>query len=244
MKRILILLSIAFIATSCFDVSPNTYTGQLIAHFEYSDLKFDKDSVLFENVGGECIYFSEFAFHHTLSPDNIWFDGGFLLSGLDMTTDEDALAELGDKLTYRACVLPPTKNNRYLVHYTNPDDNLMPEHDMEFLSKKNGTCTMIGCYVTNTVEVAEAVKNTFGKGDKLELKATGWFGSQKTGEAKVTLAEFSTQKDSIVSTWTPFDLAKLGTVEYVDFEIIAPEGREIPGYFCMDQMMATVKLEY
>lgn len=244
MKRLLFVFSVMIMATSCFDVQTNSYTGQLIANFEYSDIKFGADSVVVENTVGAGIYFDVLGFRHTLSPDNIWFDGGFIISCLDMTTDKEALAAMSDKHTYRANVIPPLRSNTYLVHYTNPDENLMPEHDVEFIAKEDGSCSMVGCYVTNTVEVAEAVSKLFEKGDKLELKATGWFDSKPTNVATFTLADFSSQKDSIVSRWTAFDLSKLGTVEYVDFELVAPEGKDIPPYFCIDNVMATIRLEY
>lgn len=244
MKRLFFFFSIIVMATSCFDVKTNTYTGQLVADFEYRDIKFGADSVVVENIVGEGIYYDVLGFRHTLSPDNIWFDGGFIISCLNMTADKEALAALGGKHTYRANVIPPIKNNTYLVHYTNPDDGLMPAHDIEFIAKENGTCSILGCYVTNTVEVAEAVSRMFETGDKLELKATGWLDSKPTKEAVFTLAEFTGQKDSIVSRWTAFDLTKLGTVDYVDFELVAPEGKDIPPYFCIDNVVASVTLEY
>ena len=48
---------------------------------------------------------------------------------------------------------------------------------------------------------------------------------------------------SIVSTWTPFELTKLGAVEYVNFEILSTKP-DVPAYFCMDNMVVEINLEY
>jgi hypothetical protein len=57
------------------------------------------------------------------------------------------------------------------------------------------------------------------------------------------LAEFTEKKDSVVSVWTPFELGKLGSVDLVDFEIIS-SNPAVPAYFCMDNMVATIDIEY
>jgi hypothetical protein len=135
------------------------------------------------------------------------------------------------------------KGNIYTVFYQNPDSALMPEHNVEFPFVKNGSCTMLGCFITNTVQVADAIKEKFTIGDKMTVKATGYLDGQKTGEAEFTLAEYTDQKDSIVSSWTLFDLKKLGTIQYIDFEV-SSTNPEVPAYFCMDSMGANVELEY
>ena len=239
MKRLIILFSIFFMATSCFDVGPNRYSGQLVCDFEYKNAKFNADSTLFETLDGIGIGYDVMAFYHQLSPDNLWFDGGFMLSCQDMPK---SMVTEGLVNTYRANLVPAFNGNTYLVYHSNPD-GLMPEHDVVFLASKSGTCSVAGCFVTNTVEVATAVAETFEKGDELVLKATGYNAGAVTGTAEMTLAEFSNQKDSIVSTWTAFNLAKLGTVECVDFEITSTK-EGIPAYFCMDNFIATIELEY
>lgn len=102
---------------------------------------------------------------------------------------------------------------------------------------------MLGFYVNNTAEVVEAVKQNFVDGDRLVLKATGYLNGTKTGEAEIELAEYTEQKDSIIVNWTPFDLDKLGKVQYVEFEMISTKDN-IPTAFCMDDMVARISLEY
>jgi hypothetical protein len=43
--------------------------------------------------------------------------------------------------------------------------------------------------------------------------------------------------------WTPFQLSSLGTVDYVDFEVVSTNP-EVPGYFCLDGYLASIKVEY
>ena len=80
-------------------------------------------------------------------------------------------------------------------------------------------------------------------GDRLTLKATGYLNGIKTGEESIALAEFTAKKDSIVSTWTKFDLSGLASVDFVDFEVVSTR-EEVPAYFCMDDFVASVTVSY
>ena len=85
--------------------------------------------------------------------------------------------------------------------------------------------------------------NTFEKGDYLKLIAKGYLDGELTAEAEIKLAEYSADKDSIVTSWTTFTLDKLGSVDKVDFELqSSKEG--IPSSFCMDNFTAQVHLKY
>lgn len=268
MRRIFFIISIVFMAVSCFSDGPSYESAyDLDADFEYTfnySTTFNSDSLWFDKETGAGIGYGDLAFFHKLNADKSAVVGGFIASyqempksssdssedseseteDTDTPTDPVALEEVVN--TYRAYVKnPSTLRNTYLV-FRDSDD--MPDHDIFFLVKEYGTCVMDKCYVTNTLEVAEAVAANFEKGDKLVLKATGFLDGQKTGtSAEFTLAEFSSHKDSIVSKWTPFDLSALGSVEYVDFEMQILSDKEdidIPKYFCIDNVMADVSISY
>ena len=137
------------------------------------------------------------------------FCGGFLLSYQKGLPEGGNLVETDG--TYRANSPSGAYGSRtYAVFYDNPEEGQMPEKDMIFTQSYYGTCGMNSCMVNNTALVAGKVKEHFEVGDKLVLKATGYLDGTKTGESEFVLAEFSSQKDSIVSTWTRFDLSKLG----------------------------------
>ena len=248
MKRILFFVFAALSLTSCLDTGSGM--GQkynLISTFQYEGVQFRSDSTFVNAKDTLGFGFDVLSFYHTLDASLSQLEGGFLLSSAEMPKSGNT-----DRLmkTYRA--LNPagmSKGNIYTVFRQNPDESKMPEHDVQFNTERPGivlkkeTCKMVGCYLTNTVEVADYVKANFKKGDRLVVKATGYLDGRKTGEAELALADFSEKKDSIVSIWTPFEFGKLGFVEYVDFEIIYTDPN-VPTYFCMDNMVAEIELEY
>lgn len=245
MRRIVFILSIALMAVSCFDMgskSEQSYT--LVASFEYTGMnyveKFGADSLFFDTTnGGLGIGFHNLAFYHKLNAGKTDVLGGFLASYLCPERAEEG----GDNAN-RAYVMDPKKgSNTYLVYRFNPVASDMPEHDVEFMDKKYGTCGMVGCFVTNTVEVADSVAANFELGDRLTLYAAGYLNGQQTAQAELLLADFSAQKDSIVSTWTPFDLNKLGSVEYIEFSMVSSKP-DVPLNFCLDDMVAAINLSY
>lgn len=242
MKRFFLIALAVLTLTSCLETGSGM--GQkysLIASFQYSGISFKSDSTFVNAKDTIGFSFDVLNFYHTLNYDLSRLEGGFLLSGAEMPKSGDVSRLMK---TYRAFVPASlSSGNIYTVFYQNPDNSKMPAHDVSFPYTVNGTCTMGGCYLTNTVEVAEYVKANFTLGDRLTVKATGYLNGQKTGETEMALADFSAQKDSIVSTWTPFELVKLGSVEYVDFEIISSRPG-VPPYFCMDSMVAEINLEY
>lgn len=276
MRRLFYLILSGVMAVSCFGEGP-TYQKSftLDASFEYSfdySTAFRPDSLWFDVATGSGIGYGDMAFFHKLNADKTAVVGGFMASYQEMpkspaapeTPEEDAESESQDPAdserpqepaepeepvevikTYRAYLKTPGKvRNTYLVFC---DSENMPEHDVWFMLKEYGTCVMDKCFVTNTLEVAEAVAANFEKGDRLVLRATGWLDGAKTGNAEFTLADFSSQRDSIVSKWTQFDLSDLGAIEFVDFEVEVQSDKadmQIPKYFCIDNVMSSVNVSY
>ena len=78
----------------------------------------------------------------------------------------------------------------------------------------------------------------------MTLKATGYLNGTKTDSAEIMLAERVSGRDSIVSKWTTFDLSKLGSVDKVDFELIIPEGKDVPATVCIDEVLTSVTVQY
>ena len=241
MKRFLIILIALVSLTSCFKEGANVKRKYVLeATFQYGGVRFGADSTLVNTTNVEGFGFDALNFNHSLDA-NKKFQGGFLLSCTEMPKSGMASGLMN---TYRANVPAAASwGNIYTVYHQSPLPGIMPKHDVGFAFDENGTCDMIGCYVTNTVEVANFVKLNFKKGDRLAIKATGYLKGAVTGEAEIALAEFTEKKDSIVSIWTPFELGKLGSVDFVDFEIIS-SNPDVPAYFCMDNMVATIDIEY
>lgn len=249
MKRILISILAGLLLVSCDLTGTYSQTYPMYATFEYSDVEFQQDSLFFKSTGGQGIGWNYLGFYHKVDTVSWEFHGGMMLSSqkgkLYDPKDSVAMAK-SDSLVFaedrfRVHSAKEANPNSYLVHYANPDSSMMPAHDIEFLAAEYGTCQAFGCYVNNTGYVAYKVAQTFQPGDRLTLKATGYLKGVKTGEASIALADFSVQKDSIVSTWTPFDLSKLQLFDFIDFEVISTK-KEVPAYFCMDYFVATASL--
>ena len=248
MKRILFSLLAAISLTSCLnDESGMGQEYTLVASFQFSGLSYKSDSTFVNAKDTVGFGFDVLNFFHNLDESLTQLQGGFLISGAEMPKSGNT-----DRLmkTFRAQVPSAlSTGNIYTVFYQNPDESKMPEHDVKFVGYsadsiiEEGTCKIAGCYLTNTVEVADYIKANFKTGDKLVVKATGYLHGNKTGETEIALADFSEKKDSIVSTWTPFELKKLGSIEYVDFEITSTDPN-VPTYFCMDNVVAEVEIKY
>ncbi len=235
-KKLLFIAAIAVCAVSCLDDGP-TYSSSytLRSTFEYGNV-FNSDSLSFNAQDGRGIGWQDLAFYHKLDESKKVFEGGFILSSLKGGGSGNDRFRVNSGAGVG-------KSPTYVVYYVNPDESKMPEKDIEFMSIKYGTCSMGGCFVNNTKEVLEAVKNTFEDGDRLSIRMTGYLDGKKTASEEFVLAEFTPQKDSLVTDWAAFKLDKLGSVQYVDIEVISTRP-EIPAAFCMDDMIAGVSVSF
>lgn len=241
-EKVLLLALFAVAVSACFGESGGSYSYTLQANFEYASgayEDFGKDSVYFEGwPGWEHLGFCNKV--DSLPDKTIEFKGGFAVSYLQ---GPDSLKlETPSENPFRVC--GSSEPNTYLV-WRQTDD--MPEHDMFFISSQLGTCIMRGCYVNNSENVRQAIESEGGfvPGDRLELIATGYTeDGKKTGSASFVLADCSAVKDSIVTSWTPFDLSKLSAIKYVDFELKSNREDLDLDSFCLDYITANIALEY
>ncbi len=244
MKRLFFILFSLSLVSSCLldGDSGSTTSYTRTADFQYTNISFLPDSTFFNTTTPDGFGFDVLNFYHLLDPGKIRVDGGFILSCQDIP--KSGKTEGLDN-TYRCYLVDFSKysGNIYTVFYQNPDAALMPEHDIQFPYKDSGSCMLEGCFVTNTVEVADYAKANFEPGDMITLKATGYMNGTKTGEVSINLVDVSSQKDSIVSSWTPFELSKLGNIEYVDFEVVSTKP-DAPAAFCMDWLTYKAELVY
>lgn len=138
--------------------------------------------------------------------------------------------------------------------------NIMPEHDMLFIPFESGTCTLIGMYVCNSASTVRAIRgenvdeNVFNLNGDYTLTATGYLDGKVTGTATFLLAgkgkskvtEGGVVKDSLVTEWSAFDLSKLGSVDYIDFDLALSDPADNLPYtdFCMDNFTAQIHISY
>ena len=246
-KKIVLFILTLFVAMSCLDSGSFTSSGTLYAHMEYNDrydygTMFGSDSLYFDDrqprlgFSWDCV-----CFYHSVSEDGA-FQGGFLLSYLDKPKPETT-GLLNNK--YRVnCAAPKNTINTYLVYEQVADEAKMPKQDFQFMLSTYGTCTMTGCHVNNTVALAEAAVQQLELGQKVSLRVTGYKDGVKTGSSEIVLVEKSSPKDSVMSHWTEFKLDALQAVDVIDFELVIPEGKEIPATVCVDNLKAQISISY
>lgn len=248
MKKILILLLSAVVAVSC--MTKGSYSENYLADvtFEFSDLVYAnsfKDSlyVMKDGEGDAFLYMNYpifFAQKHAAGT----FQGGMLMSYLKGEKDGQLEKPAAENDAYRVHAQTGSLGSKtYAVFYDNPVETMMPLHDIEFGYKDLGKFKPYGCYVNNTTLVARKIKENFVDGDKLVLKATGTKRDGTRTEASITLAEYTEEKDSVMYNWSEFDLKPLGDVAYVDFSVESTNPA-VPGYFCLDGLVAEVDIEY
>lgn len=238
MKKIALLISAVLLAASCSIDGGYNQDYDLVSTFEYGvdyDDAFGADSLYYDAQYKVGIQWNDVVFKHNVADDGT-FQGGFILSHLEPAgmspVKDQAISDYrvaGPKLSF---------NNTYAVYKMNMEPTAMPEHDIEFITKEYGTCTVNHCWVNNTETVYNAAKS-FQTGDKLVLTATGYRNGVVTGTAEINLA----LPDTTMYNWTKFNLAKLGAIDAIDFELYSSRS-DIPTCFCMDEFSATVAISY
>ena len=247
-KKIALFAITLFVAMSCLDGGSFTTSGNMVAEMEYTgrydyNTLFGADSLYFDSEGAkvginwENMYF----FYHSVSDDGA-FQGGFLLSYLDKPKPETS--ELSNNKYRVNCAVPDNYINTYLVYEQNPDDSKMPANDFNFTMSSFGTCSMVACRVNNTVALAEAAVQQLELGEKVLFRATGYKDGVKTGSSEIVLVEKLSPKDSVMSHWTQFKLDNLKAVDKIDFELVIPEGKDIPATVCVDEIVAQISISY
>lgn len=235
-KLIFIIAALTFLASSCSDGPTYSQQYVIVSTFEYTDTDYEKvfgsDSTYFDATNGIGLSWGDLAFYHKVEIGG-FFQGGFMLSYMKS-------AGFGEKpegytpSPYRVAGNYSSKTNRTYAVFCQEASPMMPTHDVVFLSSKYGTCTPRHCWVNNSEAVYEALKEN---GGSLTLKATGYLGDDVTGTAEIKLAA-----DTVMYNWTRFNLAPLGVVDAVDFELQTTA--QIPMRFCMDEFTADIKIEY
>ena len=247
MKKFIILIFIACTLVSCLSKSGSysqTYTANIT--FEFSETAYAnsfKDSIFVMTEGDGFLYMQHPLFFSQRYSNGV-VQGGFSMSYLKGEKNGALTREPKANDAFR--VYAETGHNAsktYAVFYDNPQESMMPPHDIEYGYKNSGYLTPQGCYVNNTTLVARKIKENFKSGDKLVLKAIGVKSDGSTVETSIKLADFTEKRDSVMYNWTEFPLSSLGTVDYIDFEVESTNPN-VPAYFCLDNLVAGIQVEY
>lgn len=228
---------------SCF--SGDSYTANYTSYITFEI----NDSATEEKLFGNSLnaYYSEDPF--SFYPNDIIFNcsetggsyNGFALSQSCQTTEQTSNV-------FSVCSKTGAGGSKtFAVHYENESAE-QDSHSIEFSMNSYGTCAPKSCMVNNTAVVVSEIKDgamKFGKGDWLKLTAKGYMGETLTGSSEIMLAEFTEEKDSVMTAWSEFDLSKLGNIQYIDFEVTSSKdeaGMSSLRYFCMDNFIASIDI--
>lgn len=234
-KLFFILASFACLLASCSDGPSYSQSYVAVSTFEYSvdyEKEFGSDSTYYDAKNGIGLAWGDLVFHHKVAVGGI-FQGGFMLSYMK-APGFDEKPEGYQVSPYRVAGSYVSATNKTYAVFTQSSDAEMPEHDIVFLSSKYGTCLPKHCWVNNSEAVYEELK---ANGGSLTLKATGYLNKEITGTSEIKLAA-----DTVVYNWTRFNLAPLGNVDAIDFEL--KSDKQIPMRFCLDEFTADIKIEY
>ena len=247
MRKILVVFAVAIAVASCLGTANSSQSWTSIASFEFGgdpNKLFGADSLYYDEYYKIGIGWEYLAFYQMVDKTTSEFKGGFMLSHLSPSSPD--MVENLQNNQYRVNAKSPRKeDNTYLVFQ---QTDQMPENDIAFTFLPSGTatgvCVMSSCYVNNTVAVAKDVAENFVNGDVMVLKAKGYLGGKETNTAEIVLAEKTSNRDSTIYNWTQFDLSRLGAVDKVDFEIVAPEGKIQTQTVCVDNVIANISLTF
>ena len=236
----------AFAAASCLDSGSFSQTSTADITFEFSEVAYKEsftDSIYVMSEGDAFLYMQAPLFF-SQKYSNGAVKGGFTMSILKGQKDGALTREPMANDAFRVNAESGHNGSKtYAVFYDNPVASEMPAHDIEYGYKNNGYMTPSKCYVNNTTLVARKVMEHFQDGDNLVLKAIGVKSDGSTVETSIKLAEFTVAKDSVMYNWTELPLTSLGIVDYIDFKVESTNP-QVPGYFCLDGLLASIYVEY
>ena len=251
MKKFILMAVVAVSAVSCLSDTYMEMSVTSYSDFEFTDPIeiFGKDSVFVESAFGGGSGSMSLLFASQRDGEKSPMTGGFgLTMKRDTTVYNKSWANPYPQYTiYDTLVV---SNKASAVFYQNPNESLMPEHDIVFLDAAYGTCTPASCRINNTWQtvhniVSEDSDYRFGEGDYLKLTVTGFLNGAETGSVEYYLADYRIPEnggaapDSLAMGWKLLSLTKLGNVDNIDFDLETNKPG-FPLYFCLDNFVAGI----
>lgn len=244
-KYILLGFLLPFLAASCMndDGYNNEMNIYLASYFtidedSYSSY-FDVDSIYYST------YFTSDAYGWIYLRSSVDDDGDFLGGvGITVGADTTGYESLDDiSYPYRVYGLNSDNDGTYGFWHDCEYGSLMPDYAVEaYTASDDSNAYPVGMYVNNTNKVVNQIRNgiglseEFGEGDYLKLTAVGYDANMsEVGSTSFMLADFSTYRDSVVTSWTYFDMSGIGAAVYLDFEVTSSVDG-IAKDFCMETL--------
>ena len=273
-KTALLFSSMLLIVSSCNEGTGYKYDYTLIDYAEYSnesELFKDGATVFFfgssESASDENGFLSNNTNLYFCKGYSDLYMGGFCLSKQSWEKPSDGTDTPEEGTGSSGTTVP----GEYSVYGTGDTNNSgtantffyfrqtseMPEHDIAFPYASIGTYAPVNVSVCNSAYTVRAIRgdnvddNTFDiEGDYI-LTATGYLNGSQTGTAEFLLAGKGKSKgtpgaDSLVTSWSTFDLSGLGNIDYIDFELSCSNINDyqtlIQNDVCIDNLTARVNI--
>lgn len=253
MKKILLIAFLAFAAVSCLD--NNTF-------YYNQDVKVAFDELLYD-INGKCVFESDdqeylassfydggLNFHCRLDEEKNYL-GGFCIARLADTTifTRPAMEEFPHCTVYGLPIDKDTlgKANVYAVYRDEPDTAMMPKVSTFFAFANMGSLVPSSVKVANTVEMVAASYGaagytSFGKGDWVTVRFTGYKNGEVTGTADCALFDWTdSEKRELLKEWKSVDLSPLKSIDRMDVNIFSNR-ESFPRYVCLDDLRMTITL--
>ncbi len=251
MKKVFVILSFAFVLCSCVDQGYSTINMTSVSDFEY-DLELTTD-VYGNQAFVDSLYLTNYFAGGSSSYGNLVFNSYRLATysqmtgGFGITAKRDSSLVIKEDNSYPQYTMFATSaannSNMSAVFYQNPASSLMPQHHILFLDSQYGTCAPAYFLINNTQKTVCDVLEEFEDGDWLKLTITGYNGTNETGTIEYYLVDFSEGNSTIVTNWETVNLASLGSIEYIDFEL-SSNRESFPNTFCIDNLVASIEVTY
>lgn len=246
-------LTIALAATSmllnsCSEDNNSNYQG--VVTFINQDYTFN-ESGTWENVftpsGDTPLIYGDYVFSHYGEGGEYPYYYGFAPSKSEDTSDYRTASSWINHQWSSIAAGGVYNNTPYLVgawmEYIDETTTGIPENPSCSITRADRQpFTPIGILVTNTTWAYYSMLNgtdmyntPFGDDDVCELKIIGVRKGAKTNIITVKLA----QGQNILTTWLPIDLAPLGQVDMIYFQMASTQSNSYgitvpPTYFCID----------
>lgn len=237
------LASAAIFATSCLGsgVSKSDYT--LIGNFDgyaYSDqvvAQYFKDSLRF----AKQILTDEYScLNSNYDEKNSIFNGGFCLSMKkdSLNTEKTGISDYSsagpgagafDSKVFAVFFYPANQEYDWQIYLSGYDV---------------GTCSMKGLYIDNVSKTIKAIEDKpLQDGDYLTVTITGYLNKAAGSSVSVDLVRNDSMKRTVITKWTEVDLSSLGNVDALKFTV-ETNRTDFPRSFCLDNLTASVHIEY
>lgn len=241
------LAATAMLLSSCSD-DDNNYHG--VVTFINQDYKFNSEGI-WENVytpaGDRPLVYGDYIFSHYGEDGEYPYYYGFAPSKSEDTADYETTSSWVEHQWSSIAAGGVYNDTPYLVgawmEYIDETTDRVPENPSCCITRADhATFVPMGILVTNTtwayysmLNGTEMYDTPFTDNDECELKIIGARKGMKTNSITIKLAK----GQNILTTWIPVDLAELGEVDMIYFQMSSTRSNSYgitvpPTYFCID----------